>query len=225
MANLDGVVVTAVDTGIGKTVICGGLLKLLLGSKKVAYWKPIQTGTIIGDDTEETKKLTDLSDDYFLAPEYRFAEPLSPYMAAKKWGKRIELDALHGRVTAAAAKHDFLVIEGAGGILVPLNEKDLLIDLMKRLKFPVIVVAEDRVGAINQTLLTLDRLRKDGVAIHGVILTRTRGTFGNSECISHFGQVEILAEIAPSDNQRSIVAQVACNERLRKLFHVPLLPV
>ena len=87
MTNAGGVFVIGVDTGVGKTTLCAGLLKMLVGSRKVAYWKPVQTGTIVGDDTKDIRKATQLSDDYFVEPAYRFPDPLSPHFAARKWGK------------------------------------------------------------------------------------------------------------------------------------------
>jgi dethiobiotin synthetase len=222
---MDGVIVTGVDTGVGKTVVCAGLMKMLQGTGKVCYWKPIQTGTIIGDDTVEVRKMTDIPADNFIEPAYRFAEPLSPYMAAKKWGKRVDLSELAAKKAEAAKKFQFMIVEGAGGLLVPFNEKELQSDFMLQLGFPLLIVAEDRVGAINQTLLTLEKAKALGLKILGVILTRARGTFGNAECISSFGKTEIVAQLSPSENQKSIIAEVGGDKRLRQLFNLPQLPL
>lgn len=222
---MDGVFVTGIDTGVGKTVVCAGILKMLHGTHQVGYWKPIQTGTIIGDDTVEVRKMTDMGPEHFADPMYRFAEPLSPYMAAKKWGKRVDLKDLADRAKELSKKHNFLVVEGAGGLLVPLNEKELQSDLMLALGMPILIVAEDRVGAINQTLLTLEKARALGIKILGVILTRARGTFGNAECISSFGNTEILAQLQPTENQKSVVAEVGSDKRLRELFKLSQLPL
>jgi len=222
---MDGVFVTGIDTGVGKTVVCAGLMKMLQGARKVGYWKPVQTGTIIGDDTAEVRKMTDMAPEHFVEPGYRFAEPLSPYMAAKKWGKRVDIDELGQKGKTLAKTFDFLVVEGAGGLLVPLNEKHLLSYLMAILGLPLLIVAEDRVGAINQTLLTLEKARALNLKILGVVLTRARGTFGNAECIASFGNTEILAQLSPTENQKSIVAQVGSDKRLREIFNLPALPL
>ncbi|MBI1862308.1 MAG: dethiobiotin synthase [Deltaproteobacteria bacterium] len=218
---MEGVFVTGTDTGVGKTTVCAGLLKAIYGSKEVVYWKPVQTGTIVGDDTREVKAMTQLPDACFKEPSYRFPDPVSPHMAAEKWGKTIELDKL---VADFQSSKQFQIVEGAGGILVPFNDSVLQIDFIKKIGLPVIIVGQDRVGAINHTLLTLDACRKGGIPIKGVILTRCRMTLGNGPVISKFGQVEVLATFTPTDDPKSLVAQVASNTRLRQLFNVAPLP-
>lgn len=226
MANetINGVYVIGTDTGVGKTIVCAGLLKLLQGAKKPLYWKPVQTGTIVGDDTKAVKSLTDFPAERFLEPVYRFPEPLSPHMAAQKWGKKVELDELVSAFNRHKKDDAPMVIEGAGGLLVPFNEKVLQLDFIKAVKLPVIVVSEDRVGAINQTLLTVNAARAAGVNVLGVILTRARRTLGNAEAIAQFGKIQILAELDPTEDSRNVIAQVGANEALRKLFQVDSLP-
>ena len=221
---MEGVFVTGTDTGVGKTTFCAGLLKLIQGTYKVRYWKPVQTGTIIGDDTNVIKELTQLNADFFVQPAYRFPDPVSPHMAAKKWGQEVDLETLKKAYTAAKATTDFMIVEGAGGLLVPLNDRVLQIDLIKAIGLPLLVVAEDRVGAINQTLLTLNAARAVGIEILGVVLTKTRKNLGNAEPIAQFGKVEILAEFDPSEDSRNVIAQVGGHEGLRKLFNVKSLP-
>jgi dethiobiotin synthetase len=221
---MDGVFVTGIDTSVGKTTVCAGLLKMIHGSRKVAYWKPVQTGTIVGDDTNDIRTAVAVSDENFLEPTYRFAEPVSPYYAAKKWGKHIDLATIVQQYESAKKTGNFLIVEGAGGLLVPYNANALQIDLIKALKLPLIIVATDRIGAINQTLLTVNECRAQKVDILGIIVTKSRGNLGNSEGISHFSKVEILAEFPPLEDSMSTIAQVAGNERLRKLFNIPILP-
>lgn len=221
---MDGIFVTGTDTGVGKTVISAGLLKLLHGTRGVCYWKPVQTGTIVGDDTQGVKALTGLPPECFAAPTYRFPEPLSPHMAAQKWNKRVELDVLVNQYKELKKSNRFLIVEGAGGILVPYNDKVLQIEFIKALGLPMLLVSEDRVGAINQTLLTINAARAAGLAIVGVILTKARRTLGNSDAIHEFGKVEILAEFDPTGDSRTIVGQVASNERLRNLLNLAGLP-
>lgn len=221
---MDGVFITGIDTSVGKTTVAAGILKLMHGSRKVAYWKPVQTGTIVGDDTTDIKAATELGDDCFLEPVYRFADPVSPHYAAKKWGKTIEVEPIVKIFEQAKKDGKFLIIEGAGGLLVPFNEKELQLDLIKKLKLPVLLITTDRVGAINQTLLTLNMCRAEKVDVLGVVVTKSRGNLGNSEGIAHFGKVEIVAEFPPSEDMQSLLAQVAGHARLRKLFKVPPLP-
>ena len=221
---MDGVVIAGIDTGVGKTAICAGLLKMIHGTKKVCYWKPIQTGTIVADDTVEIRGMASLPTECVREPAYRFIEPLSPYMAGKKWGKRVDLDVIEKQFLEQRKEGFFQIIEGAGGLLVPLNESELQVDLLKRFKLPVIYVTEDRVGAINQTLLTLRVAKESKVESLGVIVTRSRRTLGNAESISLFGKCEILAEFDPADDVRTLVAQVGGHTRLRQLFNISQLP-
>ncbi|MBY0370941.1 dethiobiotin synthase [bacterium] len=221
---MDGVFITGVDTNVGKTVIAAGILKLLHGTHAACYWKPVQTGTVMGDDTNDVQAITELGSDCFMDPVYRFPEPLAPRHAAQKWGKQVEMSALVSAFESRP-RDRVLVIEGAGGLLVPLNDKDTQRDLIKRLGLPAILVAEDRVGSINHTLLTLEACRAQNIQVLGVILTKTKGTLGNADSITHFGKTEILADIPLSEDKRSAVAQVSCHPRLRKLFGVTPIPV
>ncbi len=223
---MDGVFVTGTDTGVGKTTVSAGLLSLLHGSHPTAYWKPIQTGTIIGDDTEEVRSLTEFAPETYISPGYRFPDPLAPTIAARKWKKVIEIDALMGQ-WKRERNNRLVIVEGAGGILVPLTEDELQVDFVARLKIPLLIVASDRLGTINHTLLTVNAARAAGVEVLGVILTRTEEglTKGNAECIERFGKVEVLASLKSAPDGRSAVAQVGGNPRLRELFKVSALPL
>jgi len=170
------------------------------------------------------KAITELPDSAFFAPEYRFAEPVSPNVAAKKWKHEISVDHLHKKFLEYSAQTNFMIMEGSGGLLVPLNDHDLQIDFFSVVNVPLILVAEDRVGAINQCLLTIRAAREKGLEVFGVILSKARGIFGNAESISHFGKVEVLAQVPPIDDPRRVVAHVACDARLRQVFNVPPLP-
>src|SRR4051812_4109951 len=90
---MDGIFVTGTDTGVGKTTVSAGLLALLHG-KNAVYWKPVQTGTVIGDDTEEVKALTEFGPESYMVPAYRFPDPVAPSIAAVKWKKPISMDTL-----------------------------------------------------------------------------------------------------------------------------------
>jgi dethiobiotin synthase len=158
---MEGIFVVGVDTNVGKTLLSAGLLKLMHGSRKVAYWKPVQTGTILGDDTNEVRSLTEFGPECFLEPAYRFPDPVAPRYAAKKWGKQIELSVIVDQFKKRENDR-FLIVEGAGGFLVPLNDELTQKDLIKALDLPVLLVAEDRVGAINHTVLTIEAVRHAG---------------------------------------------------------------
>ncbi len=221
---MEGIFVIGADTNVGKTTISAGLLKLMHGAHKVCYWKPIQTGTIVSDDTNDVRAFTEFGPECYLEPVYRFPEPLAPRHAARKWGKSVDIDSIVQQFASRADKSRFVIVEGAGGLMVPITDTETQKDLVQKMGLPVLLVAEDRVGAINHTLLTLEALRQSGIAVIGVVLTKAKGTFGNSESISEFGKVEILAEIPSSEDSRSLIGQVGANPRLREFFKVPAMP-
>jgi len=224
---MEGIFITGTDTGVGKTTVSAGIMKLIYGSKKVSYWKPVQTGTLIGDDTKEIRDLTELPSSCFLEPAYRFAEPLAPYLAAKEQGVSIDVDHLTRSLAARQKDTEFLVIEGAGGILVPLSERVLLIDLIRAIGFPVLIVGANKLGVINSALLTINACRSANIPIAAVVLTRTRRslTRGNAECITNFGKLDAVIELDDADDRRTLVSQVSCHPVLRSLFKVPPIPV
>ncbi len=220
---MDGVFITGVDTNVGKTVVAAGIMKMLYGSKNARYWKPVQTGTIVGDDTNDIKASTELPAELFIEPAYRFSDPLSPHFAAKKWNKRIDVDEMV-KTAQAEMKKSFLVMEGAGGLLVPLNDLETQADFLEKLKLPLLVITSDRVGAINQTLLTLNECTRKNLKVLGVIVTKSRGNLGNAEAIAHFGKTEVLAEFPNVEDSQALTGKVAGNSRLRQLFGIQVLP-
>jgi len=180
------VFVTGTDTDAGKTVVSAWLC-LHTGAD---YWKPIQSGHPPDRDADIVARLSGA----FVHPErHMLRAPLSAYDAAKLEGKRIGLDDFHLPQTARP-----LVIEGAGGVLVPINEQATTLDLMARLAVPVIVAARSGLGTINHTCLTLAALRARNLRVAGVILSGPLNP-GNREAIEHFGNVAVLAEIPPLD--------------------------
>lgn len=147
-------VVTGTDTGIGKTVFTAALA----GALGTAYWKPIQSGLEDETDSEVVARLAGVP----VRPEaYRLVTPASPHLAAEIDGVAIDPDAL----TPPAGD---LIVEGAGGVLVPVTRTLLYADLFARWRIPVIVCAHTGLGTINHSLLTIEALRARGVPIHGI---------------------------------------------------------
>ncbi len=153
-------VITGTDTNIGKTVCAAMLTKALNAS----YWKPIQSGMEGVVDTRRVQKLTNLPDENFLPESYIFSEPLSPHRAAEIDGIEIDIESL-----TVPAIDTSLIIEGAGGLMVPLTRKNLLINLFKKWDIPVILCARTGLGTINQTLLSLEALWARNIPIKGII--------------------------------------------------------
>jgi dethiobiotin synthase len=217
---MKGIFVIGTDTGVGKTFVCAGLLKMFQGEKKAAYWKPVQTGVIQGDDTAEVNMLTGLDSSSFIEPAYRFPEVLSPYAAAKKRGKKIELEGLNSALQNKVKEGQFVVVEGAGGVLVPYDISWAQLDLIKASGFPVLIVGKDKVGVINQALLSIQALQKESIPVLGVVLTHSTGTRSNAEVIEEFSEVKVLLEVTAKEDQRLMVAEVERSDSLRKTLGV-----
>ncbi|MBR9971603.1 dethiobiotin synthase [Magnetospirillum sulfuroxidans] len=182
---MQGVFVTGTDTGIGKTLVSAWLTH----HWRAEYWKPIQTGALDDSDSDTVAKLAPGA--VIHPPAYVFQAPLSPHEAARREGARIELSGLHPPTPLGP-----LVVEGAGGIMVPLNEVALTVDFIEALNLPALIVARSGLGTLNHTLLTLDALRRRHIPVLGVVLNGQKNP-ANRQAIEHFGAVEVLAEIQP----------------------------
>lgn len=183
----DRIFVTGTDTNVGKTFVSAVLLKLTGGS----YWKPIQSGSIEGTDREFVQRVTVMSDEHFEKEVYCLREPLSPHAAAALENVTINLESIK---IPQSTKQAPLIIEGAGGVLVPINDTALMIDLMAQFNAPTIVVARSTLGTINHTLLTLQALHSRQIPVLGVVMNGPPND-GNRKAIEHYGQVPVLAEI------------------------------
>jgi dethiobiotin synthase len=171
-----GVFVVGTDTGVGKTTVAKRLVER---HPDATYWKPVQTGWPADDDTKTVAAKRSL-------PGLRFRDPVSPHLAAAREGVTITLDAL---LRPLEGFDGLLVAEGAGGVLVPLAPGLLQVELVRRVGLPALVVAFDRLGTINHTLLTLEALRRRGVAIAGVTLV---GGDANKASIEEHGRVRVV---------------------------------
>jgi malonyl-CoA O-methyltransferase len=182
-----GVFVTGTDTGVGKTVVAAALVRAWGGS----YWKPAQTGLADGDDdTAEVTRLAGLPPGRVAPPAYALRAPLSPAAAAALEGVAIEFE----RLAALPSLPEPLVVEGAGGVLVPIDGERMMIDLMARLALPVVLVARSTLGTINHSLLSLAALRGRGLAIAGIVMSGPPNP-GNRAALEHYGRVRVLAEL------------------------------
>ena len=154
--------VTGIGTGIGKTICSAVLVEKL----KADYWKPIQSGDLEQSDSLSIKSLISNTKTVIHPEKYRLTQPLSPHLSAKLDGIEIELKQLIPPTT-----QNNLIIEGAGGLMVPLNEEELILDLIKNLAVEVIVVSQNYLGSINHTLLTINTLKQHHVKIKGIVFS------------------------------------------------------
>lgn len=187
--------VTGTDTGVGKTV-ASAILMRRLRHLDCRYWKPVQTGIEVDDDTGTVERLSGMAASHFMHDGVRLPRPLSPHLAASLNGTRIDLSDL---LTTAARRHEGVwIVEGAGGVLVPLNEHALMVDLILQLSAPTVIVARSGLGTINHTLLTVEALRQRNAAIVGVIMIGEPNA-ENRAAIENYGGVPVLGEIGRFD--------------------------
>ena len=183
------VFVTGTDTGVGKTVLSATLVAGL----DAAYWKPIQSGRLGGDaetDRETVIRLTGLDKGDAPAEAYIFDPPVSPHLAARTAGVRIEVSTMRKPVVSGKR----LIIEGAGGVLVPINNRDLMIDLMKKLDAAVVIATHTELGTINHTLLTVNIVRQANLHLVGVVMIGPQNV-ENTKAIEHYGHLPVVGWI------------------------------
>jgi dethiobiotin synthase len=191
-----GVFVTGTDTGVGKTVASAALMHRYR-SPRLRYWKPIQTGIELDDDTAECRRLAGGNGVAVLDRGVRLPRPLSPHLSAELAGQTLELSAILAEAAGEAGSWRW-VVEGAGGVLVPINSSETMADLMVRLAIPVVIVARTTLGTINHTLLTIEALRSRSLTVAGVILDG-EGNAENRKAIERYGRVDILGELPRID--------------------------
>lgn len=183
------IVVTGTDTGIGKTVFAAGLAGALDG----VYWKPIQAGVEEETDRATVLRLSGLSPERILPEAYRLRTPASPHLAAERDGIVIDPEALVLPDTDRP-----LVVEGAGGLMVPLNRKVTYIDLMARWNARVVLCARTTLGTINHSLLSVEALRTRGIAIAGIVFIGDENQ-ESEQIIATLGQVRHLGRLPSLD--------------------------
>lgn len=178
--------ITGTDTNVGKTMVSAILTSVM----KAHYWKPIQSG--LTDDVseqEKIKQLTNIDNTYLLASRYSLKASLSPDQAAELEHITIDFDQC-----AKPVINNHLIIEGAGGVYVPLNKDYCILDLIERYQMPVIIVARGTLGTINHTLLTIQALRQKKLPIHGVVFSGELNK-ESQKTIEHWGNVKTLFHV------------------------------
>ncbi|RNI29009.1 dethiobiotin synthase [Rufibacter latericius] len=152
--------VTGIGTDVGKTIASAVLTEAL----QADYWKPVQAGNLEDSDTHTVKSLITNTRTVFHPEAYRLKMPASPHTAAAAEGIRLSLENMHLPSTT-----NHLIVEGAGGVMVPLNDKELVLDLIQKLQLEVILVSRNYLGSINHTLMAVEVLRSRNLSIAGII--------------------------------------------------------
>lgn len=193
-----GIFVTGTDTNVGKTVVSALLVHWLRRRAPVRYWKPIQTGIEQDNDTAEVCRLAAALPEEILDEGVRLPRPLSPHLAARLSGCTISLCSLVNSFKQNDTSRRWIV-EGAGGVLVPVNNDETMADLMVQLGFPALVVARTSLGTINHTLMTVEVLRHRFIDVAGVVMVGHRNDDAR-RAIEDYGGVEVLGELPLFDD-------------------------
>lgn len=181
---MNGLFISAIDTNVGKTVTSAIVCQAL----NADYWKPIQSGDLHNSDT---MKLQQLSKETKVYPEaYALKHPVSPNKAAKMEGVEININDI-----VAPESNNFTVVEGAGGCLVPLNNKDFVIDLPVVFDLPVLLVSKNYLGSINHTLMSIEIIKRRGLKLLGVLIVGDEN-IETERSIEIMGETKILGHIS-----------------------------
>jgi len=169
-----GIFVTGTDTGVGKTVVTAAIAwNLKQAGKSVAVMKPVQTGTIISGptDIEFVQKVVGENSSLDVSCPYMFPDPLAPLVASMITGERIDIDKIKDSYNQLSSENDFVIVEGAGGLLVPILEDYFMSDLALELNLPVLIVTRPNLGTLNHTLLTLESAKRRGLDVAGIVIS------------------------------------------------------
>ena len=201
------IIICGTDTDVGKTIVSSFFVQGL----KSIYWKPIQSGTEEGTDTQTVCKLLNLDPNRYLSERYKFKAPVSPHWAAERESSFIEPNNLH-----LPDLKKLLIIETAGGLMVPLNRNWLQIDQLKVWGAPIILVARTGLGTLNHTLLSLEALRNRNIHVLGIVLNGPQHN-DNPKTLEQFGDTKILASLPIFDEVNAKVLSQEWNKQ--KLDH------
>ena len=179
------IIICGTDTDVGKTIVSSFLVQGLKG----IYWKPIQSGTEEGTDTKTVCNLLSLEPNSYLPERYKFKAPVSPHWAAEQESAFIEPSNLK-----LPDLDELIIIETAGGLMVPLNRDWLQIDQLKVWGAPIILVARTGLGTLNHTLLSLEALRHRNLVVLGIVLNGPPHK-DNPKTLEQFGDTKILASL------------------------------
>jgi dethiobiotin synthetase len=191
-----GLFVTGTDTGVGKTVVACGIVRLLMQWKvKVGVMKPFATGN--QDDAQHLLEAAQSQLPLSLINPQFFKAPLAPAVAAALEQKEVQMEVVYKAFWEIAKSHDFTVVEGIGGVRVPLADSTCVADLMGAVRLPALVVARAGLGTLNHVLLTLEALERAKVPVIGIILNgdtkQTLAEKTNPEALREYTTVPVLA--------------------------------
>lgn len=218
---MPGLFITGTDTSVGKTLVTAGLAAYLRSLKlDCGVYKPVESGTLSGvrgSDSETLKRLSGVTDDLDLINVYAFEKPLAPGVAAREQRVRIQMDRLVEGFDRLQLLHQWVLVEGAGGLLVPLSKKLTMVDLIKELQLPVLIVGRLGLGTLNHTLLSYHYLKAEKIPVAGVVLSQSKkqedpSAHSNIQILKHWGQVPlwgVLRYVSRKNSRKELIQKVA----------------
>tara|TARA_B100001964_G_scaffold153997_1_gene169364 strand:+ start:1620 stop:2324 length:705 start_codon:yes stop_codon:yes gene_type:complete len=202
-----GVFVTGCDTGVGKTVIAGAIAASMKAhGLDVGVMKPVASGAkeiegkLISEDAVYLKKIIESTDDDALVNPILLKPPIAPTIAASKAGILIDIDKILKAYEALTNKHDFVVVEGVGGLMVPIDDNLFVADLARKMDLALVIVTVDYLGAINHTLLTIEYARSRNLRIKGIVINMLKNGDDLVREIEKYSSVPILGTIPFKEN-------------------------
>ena len=203
-----GVFITGTETGVGKTLIAGAIAKILSQKgKKVGVFKPVATGckkiknSLVGEDAQFLARCANSKSGLDLVNPVTFKTPAAPFACEKAENKKVDLKKIADAYKKICQNSDFVIVEGIGGVKVPITDRFDVLDLARAFKLPVVIVARSKLGTINHTLLTIDAIRGAGLLLAGVVINgydEKANDFAektNAQLIAKLGKVRILAVV------------------------------
>jgi dethiobiotin synthetase len=206
--------ITGTGTGIGKTVVSAILAEAL----QADYWKPIQAGYDEGTDTDWVRSVLSNNKSRVYPEVYRFKLPASPHLAAREEGRTISLEKIFSAFSQHVAPGRRLIMEGAGGLLVPLNEHELVLDLIRKLNSKIILVSRHYLGSINHSLMTAQVCRQKSLRVAGWIFNDQFMDY-EDDIIQWSGYPKLASIGKLTDIDRSVIKEKA-EEIKEKLLQV-----
>jgi len=197
-----GIFITGTDTGVGKTFVSAGLISALKEmGRNVCPMKPVETGCkmlkgeLVPEDTMKLLRAAEVNEPVDSINPFRLRHPLAPSVAAGLEGVEIKKEKIISAYKKLSNKYDITIVEGAGGIMVPIYKKYLYLDLIKDLSLPVVIVARPGLGTINHTLLTIEAARNRGIDVIGIIINCAEKLKKDVSAGTNPGVIEMLTGV------------------------------
>lgn len=206
-----GIFITGTDTDIGKTIVTAGLLRMLRARGiNACTMKPVQTGarrdgeTLVAIDLEFHHRAANMTvepDELRLMAPFLYEPACSPHLAGRLANHYPDLDVIRSCYGQLSARYDVVLVEGAGGVCAPVNESSTMLDLMKVLNLPVVLVARRGLGTINHSLLSIDAIERAGLSLLGIVFNETEDMQrdfirqDNPRAVAQFATVGILGDV------------------------------